>query len=523
MNLFTMKKNTLYYNHKYFTDRDVLDVLIAQGIKKFILDRDLHSVLDVGCGTGKMVKFLNESNFDAYGCDASNIAVMMAKKNNDKNKISLATATRLPFKENKFDLVISISVVEHITKSQVAEFLQETRKILKPGGYIFLVTPNFAAPLRLLQGKRWGPYSDPTHINFYTPTNLAETLRFNGFSQTNGTIGIPFYTISDYLFFSTPLRRIRNSFWMTAQNQPLPPNCENCHNKTRTVIAVALPNQKHYFYNECVQCKSITMSPLPKKIHQNFYTFSDSYSHGTNVNPQLHALSRIFGGKKLLELYTLWCNFLRFRTVTKIKTNGTLLDIGCGEGAFLKLFPKTVWRIWGVEINPHHAKKAQRLSGAQIYTQPVERIKLRYSFFDVVTLWHVLEHLTNPDMVLKKITRSIKSGGFLVIEVPQSQALYRKIFGRFWQLLIPPQHLYFWSRKSLTDLLHRSGYRVVKVSYLGIVSFSGASSLANWLRAKKVPSPVSISIAFVVFPLILCINFLQGNNRENLLIIAQKK
>lgn len=228
-----------HYNQTYFTKRDALDIPVAESIKKFMHDHQLHTVLDVGCGTGQIVKFLNDSGFDAYGCDVSKIAVKMGRKLNGRKKIVHATASKLPFKDRTFDLVISISMIEHITQNQVTKFLQESKRVLRSGGYIFLVTPNFATPLRSLQREHWGGYADPTHINFYTPNSLATTLKQHEFSRINVNIGIPYKRsigkkylshigyIPDflkgevlYLFFSTPLRFMRNSFWIAARSLP---------------------------------------------------------------------------------------------------------------------------------------------------------------------------------------------------------------------------------------------------------------------------------------------------------------
>lgn len=224
-----------HYTNTYFNKRDVLDVPIAEAIKKFMHERQLDRVLDVGCGSGRMVKFLSAAGFESYGCDVNKIAVRMARKLNGYKRIKLATATRLPYREHQFDIVISVSVIEHITKSQVAQFLKETKRILKPEGFIFIVTPNFATPLRTIQKENWGGYQDPTHINFYTPASLANTLKSSQFSDITTTMDIPYKNhigigyfahihylpvflkpLIGYLFFSTGLRHFRNSFWMAA-------------------------------------------------------------------------------------------------------------------------------------------------------------------------------------------------------------------------------------------------------------------------------------------------------------------
>lgn len=228
-------KNNIY-DWSYFTSRDMLDMPIALAIKQFMTDHHLKRVLDVGCGSGRIIKFLRENNFDAYGCDVNPIAVKMARKLIEAKRIRIAPAEKLLYPSRSFDLILSISVVEHLRHSQVDHFLKETLRILRPGGYIFLVTPNITSPLRLLQGKNWGGYMDPSHINFYTPHELTLTLTRRGFTNPDLKVNMPYnhevgrIYLSHvryipqflkagvcFLFFSTPLRFIRNSFWVTAQ------------------------------------------------------------------------------------------------------------------------------------------------------------------------------------------------------------------------------------------------------------------------------------------------------------------
>ena len=229
-------KKSFAYTKKYFYERDLLIPHLAQTIKKLVIENKLKKVLDVGCGTGRLVKFLNSKGFVAFGCDSSSNAVRVARKLNNKLTIKLASATILPFKNNSFDLVTAISLIEHLTQNESKEFLKETRRILKPKGYIFLVTPNFATPLKIIQGSKWFGYSDPTHLTFYTPASLKKILFKYNFknAQTQFSIdwrkslnwefpnkiaSLPLFIkkLIVYLLFSSALSIIRNSFWMLAQ------------------------------------------------------------------------------------------------------------------------------------------------------------------------------------------------------------------------------------------------------------------------------------------------------------------
>ncbi len=227
-----------HYNKKYFEERDLLDLHIAETIKQLMNKHGLKNLLDVGCGTGRIVKYFCDKGYKAIGCDNYNEALKAARKINKKNSIVKASAIKLPFKNTSFDMIISISVIEHLTSKDAEKFIKEANRVLKSGGFIFLVTPNFATPIRLLQGKKWFGYSDPTHINFYTPKSLSALLKKIGFIHTKTNFKTIYVQTFDwelphlfdklptsikrffvYLLFSTPLSIIRNSFWIVAQKQ----------------------------------------------------------------------------------------------------------------------------------------------------------------------------------------------------------------------------------------------------------------------------------------------------------------
>ncbi len=229
-------KKTEIYNTKYFDERDHLDLHIAESIRQFMNGYKLKNLLDVGCGTGRMVKYFNDKGFKSFGCDIYDDALKAARRINKKNSIVKASATKLPFKKDSFDIIISISVIEHLTPHEAEKFIKEARRVLKPEGFIFLVTPNYATPIRLIQGKKWFGYSDPTHINFYTPKRLSTQLKNMGFTHIRtrfkikygstfawefphhfGKLPTSIKRFFVYLFFSSPLSIIRNSFWISAQ------------------------------------------------------------------------------------------------------------------------------------------------------------------------------------------------------------------------------------------------------------------------------------------------------------------
>lgn len=227
-----------YYTSKYFEDRDNLDLHIAESIKIFMEDNQLKKVLDVGCGTGRLVKFFNDNGFSAIGCDVYHPALEKAKGINKRHTIIEASAVKLPFKNSSFDLISAISVVEHLTFKEIEKFLREAYRTLTPRGYIFLITPNFSSPLRYILGKQWFGYTDPTHVTFFNPPSLSQLLQQHGFGNIKlrlrsaynvptdlhvpgllKKLPMPLKNFLNYLMISSPLSTFRDSFLIAAQKK----------------------------------------------------------------------------------------------------------------------------------------------------------------------------------------------------------------------------------------------------------------------------------------------------------------
>ena len=224
------------YSKFYFEERDLLIVHMAYVIKDIMKREKLKKVLDVGCGSGRLVRYLRKKGFQAMGCDISAPALRMARSINPKSTIRFGSATNLPYKRNSLDMIVAVSVIEHLGDQESVKFIRESYRVLKKNKFIFLVTPNFSTPLRIIQGKNWFYYSDPTHINYFTKYKLDDTLKNNGFDKTNFYFKLkyfeainwefpPFFSkfprllklLIIFLIFETPLAILRNSLWVLAQ------------------------------------------------------------------------------------------------------------------------------------------------------------------------------------------------------------------------------------------------------------------------------------------------------------------
>jgi 2-polyprenyl-3-methyl-5-hydroxy-6-metoxy-1,4-benzoquinol methylase len=159
---------------------------------------------------------------------------------------------------------------------------------------------------------------------------------------------------------------------------------------------------------------------------------------------------------------------------------GRILDIGCSTGSFLDAMRRRGWEPYGVEINAGAANYAREHIGLNVFAGTLIDAHYPDAFFDVVTLWNVLEHLHQPQATLFEIGRIIRQEGLLVISLPNPDCIEAKIFGRYWAGLDAPRHLYIYSRHTLQQALARAGFVIKKIT-----SFTGrhhvlALSLGYW-------------------------------------------
>ena len=223
-----MKKRT-YYNKDYYKGHYFLPMYFAQTLTLLCKTLAINKILDVGCGIGLLVKYLNSQGLQTIGCDISDVAVRISGQ-------VKGSATKLPFRSANFDLVTSISMIEHLTLPEMNIFLEEARRVLKTHGFLFLLTPNLWGIDKLLHGKNWFGYSDSTHVQFYSPLSLKKLLLKHAFYKQKFRFRVDPHTPADWFFvsphlsqfcqflanfmsLSTPLSYFISSFWVLAQKE----------------------------------------------------------------------------------------------------------------------------------------------------------------------------------------------------------------------------------------------------------------------------------------------------------------
>ena len=145
---------------------------------------------------------------------------------------------------------------------------------------------------------------------------------------------------------------------------------------------------------------------------------------------------------------------------------GSLLDVGAGTGEFLKAAKEKSWKVTGVEPNQNAVALAQE-KGIALYPELKDLINQK---FDVITLWHVLEHISNLEEVVKELSELLKPGGILVIAVPNYNSYDAKHYKEFWAAYDTPRHLWHFSKNAIIDLF-KENFKLRKIEPMLFDSF----------------------------------------------------
>ncbi len=191
----------------------------------------------------------------------------------------------------------------------------------------------------------------------------------------------------------------------------------------------------------------------------------------------------------------------------------SLLDIGAYIGVFVEAAAASGWDAWGVEPSAWAAAEAQK-QGLNVIQGTQDAPELNGRTFDAVTMWDVIEHVDDPNSEIAKAYHLLNPGGWLVLHTMDVDSLAARLMGSRWPWYMD-MHLYYFSQKTLADMLVKNGFEVVwsgaqgRYLRLGYVatrvqawnSFLGrlVTGVVKGLRLQKLPIPINFGDLFTVY------------------------
>ncbi len=262
--------------------------------------------------------------------------------------------------------------------------------------------------------------------------------------------------------------------------------CPCCHSEhIQPVLAVKdhTVSQEMFEVWHCDGCSNRFTQLVPDVASIGpYYQSADYISHSDTHNGLINRLYH------LVRNYTLHSKRKLMSRVTG-KRNGSLLDVGAGTGAFAHEMETAGWNITGLE--PDAMARQNALNKYQLNLREPEALyELQAEQFDLITMWHVLEHVHDLHGYLEKFAQSLKPDGKLVIAVPNYTSHDAIVYQQYWAAYDVPRHLYHFSPEGLTQLGQLKGFRLVNTYpmwfdsfYVAMLSEKYKNGKGNLLRA----------------------------------------
>ncbi|MBP2833837.1 class I SAM-dependent methyltransferase [Aquimarina sp. U1-2] len=228
-----------------------------------------------------------------------------------------------------------------------------------------------------------------------------------------------------------------------------------------------------------VEYDMLVTFPKPNDADLGTYYESDDYISHTDAK------------RSLFENMYQWIKSYALRKkvglVSKLNNGpGELLDIGAGTGDFLVAAKKKRWAVSGTEPNDHAKKLAEQKEISLV----LETSNYENEKFDVITMWHVLEHVSNVKNQIEELQRLVKPNGYVVIAVPNFKSYDAHYYKSFWAAYDVPRHLWHFSKTSIQKLFSTQGFKLETIVpmrfdsfYVSLLSEKYQHGKMNFLKA----------------------------------------
>jgi 2-polyprenyl-3-methyl-5-hydroxy-6-metoxy-1,4-benzoquinol methylase len=176
----------------------------------------------------------------------------------------------------------------------------------------------------------------------------------------------------------------------------------------------------------------------------------------------------------------------RCQAVHRFRDGGTLLDVGCGTGAFMDQLRQDGgrWEAMGTDVNEEALQYASQKLGLTVYQGELHTLHFLAGSFDVITMWDVIEHVCDPIQLLSDAARLLKVGGFLLLSTPNAQCWQANLWGKWWHAWEIPRHLYVFTWCAMDRLLLLAGLKLVRVLHFPSEHYYFTRSASKWLKAR---------------------------------------
>ena len=259
------------------------------------------------------------------------------------------------------------------------------------------------------------------------------------------------------------------------------PICGSTNHDTLMIVKDHSTSQEQFNISQCGSCGFRFTNPIPTEDNMGRYYDNPNYISHTNSKRGLFGTVYQAARQRALKQKLSW--------IKEFKTAGVLIDYGSGTGEFLNYCQQRGWNVRGFEISDSARDMSVANYGLTV-DKPGRFKEVEDNSVDVISLWHVLEHLENLQETVKTLVSKLKQGGVLVLALPNAESWDAKAYGTYWAAWDVPIHLYHFTKndvKRLADMNGLSMEKIIKMPfdsyYVSLLSEEYKAGRKNWIKA----------------------------------------
>ena len=213
-----------------------------------------------------------------------------------------------------------------------------------------------------------------------------------------------------------------------------------------------------------VKCRNCGLIYVDPRLTQSSLTklYQEEYfSYYADMESEAHRKRQ---GTFKCEIKELEKLILKSEALNAGNVGRKILDVGCGGGHFLASLDNS-WEKWGTDINPAAVNFGRRTFGLNLMQGTLKDLRLTDESFDVVKIRGAIEHLPDPKSELYEIHRILRRGGIIAVNTPNIGSICARIYKEKFRVVCPTAHIYYFSTMTLSLMLKKVGFNVVKISY----------------------------------------------------------
>ena len=249
--------------------------------------------------------------------------------------------------------------------------------------------------------------------------------------------------------------------------------CILCKNEKFRLISKKTRDSKKHKIIRCLKCDHIQLFPVPTLNDEK--KFYDENLQDKNIND--------VGSIKRARRKMMPDNTRRYQFMKKIiPKKSRVLEIGSGHGFFLEIMKTNGFDIIGYDISKEKRKYSKKITDVPVYDININEKIPADNKFDIVVLFHTLEHITDPITLLKNIKKLLKPKGKILIEVPNSDDFHLKLNKFYKEFYWERAHIHYFNPNKLKYVIHKSGFKNIRI--VGVQRY-GIENFFHWKLTNK--------------------------------------